>query len=117
MKRNELVKRELSRTLKEMSKSQALSSVTVSALTDKCGFSRGTFYYHFIDIYDLINWTFETDIIVPLKEHIRSNSLGGWSGITKFSLEKMYADKEFYCQAVRLEVQNSLHDYMLQKNQ
>ena len=42
MKRNELVKRELSRTLKEMSKSQALSSVTVSALTDKCGFSRGT---------------------------------------------------------------------------
>ena len=55
MKRNELVKRELSRTLKEMSKSQALSSVTVSALTDKCGFSRGTFYYHFIDIYDLIN--------------------------------------------------------------
>ena len=117
MKRNELVKRELSRTLKEMSKSQALSSVTVSALTDRCGFSRGTFYYHFIDIYDLINWTFETDIIVPLKEHIRSHSLGGWSGITKFSLEKMYADKEFYCQAVRLEVQNSLHDYMLQKNQ
>lgn len=55
MKRNELVKRELSGTLKEMSKSQALSSVTVSALTDKCGFSRGTFYYHFIDIYDLIN--------------------------------------------------------------
>ena len=43
MKRDELVKRELSRTLKEMSKSQALSSVTVSALTDKCGFSRGTF--------------------------------------------------------------------------
>ena len=55
LKRNELVKRELSGTLKEMSKSQALSSVTVSALTDKCGFSRGTFYYHFIDIYDLIN--------------------------------------------------------------
>ncbi len=117
MKRNELVKKELSQTLKGMSKAQPLAGITVSSLTDRCGFSRGTFYYHFIDIYDLINWTFDTDIIVPLKSYINEHSLGSWAGITRFSLEKMYADREFYCQAVRLEVQNSLQDHMLMRNQ
>lgn len=117
MKRNDLVKCELSKVLKEVAKTQPLSSITVSALTKRCGLSRGTFYYHFIDIYDLINWTFETDIAIPLKIHICEHSLGGWSGITKFCLEKMYADKEFYTQAVRMDVQNNLREYMLQRNQ
>lgn len=117
MKRTDLVKREMSKALKEMCRTQALSSITVSALMERCGFSRGTFYYHFIDLYDLINWTFETDIISPLKAHICEHSQGGWADITRFSLEKMYADRKFYSQAVQMDVQNSLREYMLQKNQ
>ena len=117
VRRTDLVKQEMSNALKEMCRTQALSSITVSALMERCGFSRGTFYYHFIDLYDLINWTFETEIIIPLKAHICEHSRGGWADITRFSLEKMFADKDFYSQAVRLDVQNGLREYMLQKNQ
>lgn len=66
MKRNDLVKRELSNTLKALIREKPLESVTVSEISTACGVSRGTFYNHFLDIYDLINWTFETDVITPL---------------------------------------------------
>jgi len=116
MNKNKLVKKEFAITLKEMSKSQPLSSITVSALAKRCGISRGTFYYHFIDLYDLINWVFETEIVEPLQIHILSNSHGHWYGITKYCLQKMYDSKEFYCQAVRVDGQNNLRDYMQVKN-
>lgn len=114
--KSDILKKELASTLKELSKTQPLSSITVSSLTKACGVSRGTFYYHFIDIYDLIIWTFQNDVIVPLQRHIRAHSQGEWSGITKYCLQRMYDDKDFYCQAARLEGQNCLKDYMLEKN-
>lgn len=116
MKKELLIKRELARTLQEMSLDMPLSSVTVTALTRKCGISRGTFYYHFIDIYDLINWIFDTEIIAPLQAHINENKQNDWSGITRYCLEKMYENKSFYCNAIQFEGQNNLRDHMQEKN-
>ena len=33
-----------------------LSKITVTDITEDCGISRMTFYYHFKDIYDLVEW-------------------------------------------------------------
>lgn len=95
---------------------QPLKTVTVKLLVDKCGINRGTFYYHFKDIYDLINWTFETEVIEPLKQGILTKSQAEWSTLTLQGLKKMAANKEFYCQAVRLEGQNNLQNFMREKN-
>ncbi len=67
MKRKDLIKKELSDTLIQMVSSRPLKTVTIKLLVDQCGINRGTFYYNFKDIYDLINWTFETEVIEPLK--------------------------------------------------
>lgn len=115
MKRNDLIKRELSNTLKALIREKPLESVTVSEISTACGVSRGTFYNHFLDIYDLINWTFETDVITPLQDFI-TNHTRTWSGITCECLQKMYVDRDFYCQAVRIRGQNSLRDYMRARN-
>jgi probable dihydroxyacetone kinase regulator len=34
------------------------SKITVSDLVSDCGINRSTFYYHFKDIYDLVEWIF-----------------------------------------------------------
>lgn len=115
MKRDDLVKRELSRTLKELVREKPLMSITVSELAQVAGISRGTFYNHLFDIYDLINWTFEIDVIQPLQNYIRHHT-HAWSGITEQCLKKMYEESEFYCQAVQYRGQNSLRDYMRQRN-
>ena len=79
MGKSDVIKREFARTLKQMASEQALSSVTVSSLCAKTGLSRSTFYYHFIDLYDLINWIFDTEIILPLQNYLCSHEVGNWA--------------------------------------
>lgn len=114
--KKDLVKKELSQTIKQMAKNRDYSSITVLSLCRECGISRSTFYNHFMDIYDLINWTLETDVVEPLQRHIRTHSMGGWHGITRYCLQKMYDEKDFYCKAIRYDGQNCLRDYLLRKN-
>ena len=35
-----------------------LDKITVRDITDRCGLTRNTFYYHFQDIYDLLGYIF-----------------------------------------------------------
>ena len=39
-------------------KNCTLDKITIQDIVDDCGYNRQTFYYHFHDIYDLIDWIF-----------------------------------------------------------
>ncbi len=52
-----LTKIALSDALKEALLHKSLEKVTISELTEACGLSRMTFYYHFQDIYELAEWS------------------------------------------------------------
>lgn len=43
-------------------KEKPLSKITVSEIVNGCGVSRMTFYYHFKDVYDLLEWTFRNTV-------------------------------------------------------
>ena len=58
---SQMTKRALEASLKELLCLKPLDKITVSDLTDHCGVNRMTFYYHFKDIYDLIEWAFEEE--------------------------------------------------------
>lgn len=45
-------------SFKKLLNEQPFSKITISDITDACGVNRMTFYYHFHDIYDLIEWSF-----------------------------------------------------------
>ena len=51
-----ITKRALEASLKKLVKTKPLNKITVSDITDDCGINRMTFYYHFKDIYDLVEW-------------------------------------------------------------
>ena len=53
---SQVTKRALAASLKELLAKKPLSKITISDITDHCGMNRMTFYYHFQDIYDLIEW-------------------------------------------------------------
>jgi len=53
---SQITKRALEESLKKMLIKKPLDKITVSDITDDCGVSRMTFYYHFKDIYDLVEW-------------------------------------------------------------
>ncbi len=43
-------------SFKKLLQNKPLDKITISDITDDCGISRMTFYYHFKDIFDLIDW-------------------------------------------------------------
>lgn len=69
MKRSQLTKRELSNTLKTLMLNTTLNKITVKQITDSCGLTRHTFYNHFLDIYDLLRWTYKYEVIDGLEEY------------------------------------------------
>ena len=62
-------KRALEESLKKLLLSKPLDKITINDLTTDCGISRMTFYYHFHDIYELIEWICETDADHVLKQN------------------------------------------------
>ena len=58
---SDLTKRMLAQSLIRLLNQEPLSAITVQKIADGCGVNRQTFYYHFPDIYGLLEWIFEED--------------------------------------------------------
>ena len=54
---NNITKNALEESLKKFLLQKPLDKITISDLTTDCGISRMAFYYHFKDIYDLVEWS------------------------------------------------------------
>ena len=54
---SQVTKRALEQSLKNLLLKKPLTKITINDITDDCGINRMTFYYHFKDIYDLVEWS------------------------------------------------------------
>ena len=54
---SQVTKRALEQSLKNLLLKKPLTKITVGDITDDCGINLMTFYYHFKDIYDLVEWS------------------------------------------------------------
>ena len=54
---SDITKRALEASLKKLLLQKPLDKITINDIAEDCGISRMTFYYHFKDIYDLIEWS------------------------------------------------------------
>jgi len=66
---SDITKRAISASLKKLLREKKLNKITVQDIADDCGINRQTFYYHFQDIYDLVEWTCIEDTEKVLKEN------------------------------------------------
>ena len=53
---SQVTKRALADSLKRLLAKKPLERITVTDVAEECGVNRQTFYYHFKDIYDLMEW-------------------------------------------------------------
>lgn len=59
---SQITKKALAASLVKLLNETTLDKITVKDIVDDCGVNRNTFYYHFQDIYDLMDWIFVTEI-------------------------------------------------------
>ncbi|MCI8438380.1 MAG: TetR family transcriptional regulator [Oscillospiraceae bacterium] len=64
---SQTTKRALGASLKKLLLQKPLNKITISDIAEECGISRMTFYYHFKDIYDLVEWTCVEDAAQALE--------------------------------------------------
>lgn len=55
-------KRMLANTLISLMKKKSLSKISISEIVKLCQINRKTFYYHFADIYELLEWHLEQEV-------------------------------------------------------
>ncbi len=98
----------LAQTFKTLMRERQFSKITVTDICDRCRMNRKSFYYHFRDKYDLVNWIFTTEFIDTLD---LSGDMDIWQVIRSLC-EYFFADKKFYVNALKLEEQNSFRDHL-----
>lgn len=54
---SEITKKALENSLKNLLLKKPLTKITINDIAEDCGINRMTFYYHFKDIYDLVEWS------------------------------------------------------------
>lgn len=57
----EFTKQAMYHALKKLITTKSINKITIKDITDTCGLNRQTFYYHFKDIYDLLEWSFREE--------------------------------------------------------
>lgn len=88
---------------------EPLSKISIKDITDYCNISRNTFYYHFKDKYELINWIFYSTM---------SDNVDSFTDPSKLNesfvevCKLLYANRKFYLACFQYTGQNSLYEYM-----
>ena len=70
---SQMTKQALANSLKSLLQKKTLNKITIKDIVDDCGVNRQTFYYHFQDVYDLVDWNVYHSVNrVQLEEHLKS---------------------------------------------
>ena len=101
-----ITKKALAKAFKELLKEKPFNKISINAICNGCGMNRKSFYYHFKDKYDLVNWIFETECLNELRDS---------ETLIKDILCKLcmyfYENKSYYSKVFKIEGQNSFNDY------
>lgn len=111
-----ITKQALANAIKELLEEQPFDKISVSDICEKCHMNRKSFYYHFRDKYDLVNWIFDT-------EFIELNQVDYWN-IREFSYSfderwknieiichYFYNNRNFYRRVLQVDGQNSFSSH------
>lgn len=106
---NNMTKRALEASLKNMMQKKPLDKITIQDLTSDCGISRMAFYYHFKDIYDLIEWVCVEDASKVLQG---KKSYDTWNEGLLQIFEAVLENKQFVINAYRCIGRDKTESYL-----
>ena len=103
-----ITKKALAGALKELLNEEPFSKISIGDICERCGMNRKSFYYHFKDKYDLVNWIFdyEFDVYPKLHAHVKGN----WRFLEELC-DYLYENKGYYRKILKITGQNSFADH------
>ncbi len=99
----ELTKRLIANSFKELMLQMPFEKITIKMITDHASVIRPTFYNHFHDKYELVEWIIQDEILDEVSQAIMSDK--SEAGIT-ILFTRFYEDRAYYRKAFEIEGQN-----------
>lgn len=90
----------LAESIKELAEGRAIEKITIKEITDKAGVIRPTFYNHFQDKYELIEYIISSELLEPIKPLVTA---GMMTEAMVLIFTNMSKDKIFYNKLVKME--------------
>ena len=106
-----ITKQALAASLKELMQEMPFEKINVAQICERCGMNRKSFYYHFKDKYDLVNWIFDTDFIAVVSAHTLPHSAQERWDLVERICEAFYRERDFYRKAFQITGQNAFSDH------
>lgn len=102
-------KLELGEALKKLMLQKPFEKISVSDIAEACNMTRTTFYYHFKDKYDLMNWIYYTETVPYMST---SHKVENWADGLRDLCYYMRENRIFYRNALNTTGQNSFQEYL-----
>lgn len=102
-----ITKRALASALRELMEQTPFEKISVADICESCEMNRKSFYYHFRDKYDLVNWIFDSEFLKAASRQKYSEPwelLGDMCGY-------FYDNRSFYRRALKIKGQNSFSEH------
>ncbi|MBR1559470.1 MAG: TetR family transcriptional regulator C-terminal domain-containing protein [Clostridia bacterium] len=103
-------KQAIAASLKQLLLKKPITKITIKDIIEGCGVSRMTFYYHFGDIYDLVEWMCEEDARAALREN---RTYDTWQRGFQSLLEAVRENKPFIVNVYRSVDRAQIERYLL----
>ena len=107
MSDSNITKKALATALKDLMQTQPFEKVSVGEICEACELNRKSFYYHFKDKYDLVEWIFHSEFIATVSA---AKVTDRWSFVRTLC-DYFYRERAFYSKLLRLTGQNSFRQY------
>lgn len=108
MAESSITKKALAQAMKDLMQQVPLSQISISDICTRCQMHRKSFYYHFKDKYDLVNWIFYTEFFTAFIR--QDQTLDTWDCLEEI-FRHFYENKKFYKNALSVKGQNSFFEY------
>lgn len=98
--------------MKNLVEKGKFEKITVQDLIQKCQISRNTFYYHFKDKYEVVNWFFAYHMSQIWKKDKEKNFVMEFEQHLLKTCEHIQKYRVFYIKILQIKVQNSFSGFL-----
>lgn len=106
MNETKITKRLIAIAFKDLTREKPVSKINITDISQKCLINRKSFYYHFKDKEDLINWIFDDEFLRKSRKNETFFEL--INSLTEY----LYNNKSFYRKLLKWEGQNSFSEHL-----
>ena len=93
-----ITKKAIAQCLKNLAAEKSFLKISIGDITAACGLNRQTFYYHFQDKYELLDWIYYEECFVPILDGI---TFDNWHLRIKQLLDTLKKEKVFYSNVIK----------------